>query len=71
MCIRDRLIHSRNDQAVPPANMPYIYERIASPDKAMCWIENSGHVLTVDYQKETVFEKVYQFITKTCQVSKT
>jgi carboxylesterase len=56
------LIHSRNDQAVPPANMPYIYEHIASPDKAMCWIENSGHVLTVDYQKETVFEKAYQFI---------
>jgi len=56
------LIHSRNDQAVPPSNMPYIYEHIASPDKAMCWIEGSGHVLTVDYQKETVFEKVYQFI---------
>ncbi len=65
------LIHSRNDQAVPPSNMPYIYEHIASQDKAMCWIEDSGHVLTVDYQKETVFEKVYQFIQHTCQVSET
>jgi carboxylesterase len=56
------LIHSRNDQAAPPSNMPYIYEHIASQDKAMVWIENSGHVLTVDYQKATVFEQVYQFI---------
>jgi carboxylesterase len=65
------LIHSRNDQAVPPSNMPYIYGHIASQDKAMVWIEDSGHVLTVDYQKEVVFEKVYQFILHTCQVSET
>lgn len=56
------LIHSKHDIAVSPSDMPYIYERINSSDKEMIWLENSGHVVTEDYDKLVVFERAYDFV---------
>lgn len=58
------LIHSRNDKYVLPENMPAIYHDLGAPDKEMLWIENSGHVLTRDAQRETVFNAAANFIRK-------
>ena len=56
------LIHSRLDQGVPPDNMPYIHGLVASTGKEMVWLERSGHVVTEDYDKETVFARAYSFV---------
>lgn len=56
------LMHSRHDQTVDPATMPCIYERLGAEDKQMMWLENCGHVVTVDYDRELVFEAIERFI---------
>jgi carboxylesterase len=58
------IIQSKYDHTVPPGNAKYIYERISSKDKEIFYLENSYHVITVDYDKEKVFNKVYEFIRK-------
>jgi carboxylesterase len=56
------LMHSRDDRYVPPASMPSIHERLGSPGKRMLWIEGSGHVITEDAQRETVFRAAADFL---------
>lgn len=56
------LVQSRSDGIVAPENMPHIYDRVASVDKDMVWLERGGHVVTEDYDKEVVFAKAYAFV---------
>jgi len=58
------LMHSRADTQVSPRNMPYIYERVSSTDKEMVWLENSGHVITEDLDKEEVFRRAWEFVAR-------
>lgn len=65
------LMHSKNDATVTPDNMVKIYKEIGTPeaDKDMVYVENSGHVLTRDIQKENVFQHIRQFIEKVSTTS--
>jgi len=56
------LIHSRDDSYVFKESMPSIYENLTTPDKQMLWIEGSGHVITRDAQRETVFTAAANFV---------
>ena len=56
------VIHSRNDHTVHPSNAQYIYDTVASEDKELVWLERSYHVVTLDYEKEEIFERTYEFI---------
>ncbi len=55
------VIHSRGDQAVSPENALHIFEALGSEDKALLWVENSGHPITVEPDRETVFHAAAQF----------
>lgn len=56
------LIHSHNDGSVPPGNMERIYAELGTPDKAMFWLEKSGHNVTRDLERQHVFEAAENFI---------
>jgi len=56
------MIHSRNDSYVVKDSLPRIYEQLGSVDKEMRWIEGSGHVITRDAQRETVFQAAGDFV---------
>ena len=56
------LMHSRHDQTVEPQNMPRIYERLGSADKRMLWLENSGHIVTEDLDRELVYDAIRTFV---------
>lgn len=56
------LIASRDDHYIVENSMEMIYADLKTPDKTKIWIENSGHVITEDLQKELVFEKTAEFI---------
>lgn len=58
------LMHSRKDGGVAPENMPKIHTRVGSKEKEMVWLENSGHVVTRDREKERVFKAVENFLQK-------
>lgn len=59
------LIHAAHDEEVPFENLDYIYEKIASSHKKKVRIERGGHVLTVDIDKEKVYQEVIDFLAET------
>jgi carboxylesterase len=61
------LMHSREDGSVDPKNMKLIYDHLGSEDKKMLWVENSGHVIVREPQRQRVFEAVNQFIKRLSQ----
>jgi carboxylesterase len=56
------VFQSREDFAVPPANGPFIVERVASTDKQLIWLENSYHVATLDNDQGLIIEQTLQFV---------
>lgn len=56
------LIHSRNDDYVLHGSMQKIHDHLGSQDKHMMWVENSGHVITEEPQREKVFKAAGEFI---------
>jgi carboxylesterase len=56
------LMHSRHDQSVDPSAMPRIYERLGTDDKRMVWLENSGHIVTEDYERQFVYQTIRSFV---------
>jgi carboxylesterase len=56
------VIQARGDSAVSPDSMAIITENVGSAHKRSLWLEDSGHVITRDRQRETVFAAVSDFI---------
>jgi carboxylesterase len=56
------LIHSRNDGGVPSHNAEQILAALASQDKHIFWVENSGHVITREPDRELAFKAADDFI---------
>jgi len=56
------IMHGRQDHTVEPANAPYIYEHVSSEDKELLWLERSYHVVTLDYDRDTVADRTFDFI---------
>jgi carboxylesterase len=56
------IMHGRHDRSVDPANAPFIYERIGSPDKRLIWWERSGHAITVDLEHDSVFATLLDWL---------
>ena len=55
------LMHSCHDQSVKPDTMPRIYGRLGSVDRQMVWLENSGHIVTEDYDRMSVYRAIRAF----------
>ena len=65
------LIHSRQDGGVLPENMPRIHDHLGTSDKQMVWVENSGHVITREPERQRAFEAAQAFIQRVTQNSGT
>jgi carboxylesterase len=59
------IIHSRNDHTVGPYNAQTIYDTVSSDRKELVWLERSYHVLTLDVDRDEVFQRTYDFIAAT------
>jgi carboxylesterase len=58
------IIHSRQDQEVAPRNAEQILAALGSRDKQLLWVENSGHVIPEEPDRELAFNAVGEFIKK-------
>jgi carboxylesterase len=58
------LIHSKGDDFIKPENLNHIYDRLGSKEKERLWLEQSGHIVTEDLEREIVFERTAAFIRK-------
>lgn len=56
------IVQSTADEHVPPESAAHIYARVASTDKQLLMLHDSGHALTVDSQWEQVAERTHQFM---------
>ncbi|MBI2446998.1 MAG: alpha/beta fold hydrolase [Candidatus Omnitrophica bacterium] len=56
------LVHARVDHIVPPKNVEVIYNLLGSQDKRLVYLDNSYHVVTVDYDREIVKDEILKFI---------
>jgi len=56
------LLQSRADPRIPPAVAERALDALASREKKLEWIEGGGHIITVDYGRDKVFEEVANWI---------
>lgn len=56
------MIQSREDNRIPAAAAQRAFERIGTSDKQLVWITGAGHVITVDYGRDRVFQLVADFL---------
>lgn len=56
------MIQSREDNRVPPEAAQRAFDRIGARDKELVWLTGAGHVITVDYGHERVFQLVGEFL---------
>lgn len=57
------ILQSRREHTVKPESAIYLHQKIGSAQKELFWLEKSGHVVTVDIERETVFGKIDEFLT--------
>jgi carboxylesterase len=55
---------SRGDHTIPPESLDYLKSHVSSKIKEELWVEDSGHVIIKDLEKEKVFESAKKFIHK-------
>lgn len=56
------VIQAEQDEMINPDSANVIYDEVMSDEKRISWYKESGHVITIDKEKEAVFEDVYQFL---------
>ena len=56
------LVQSRREHTVRPESAQFIYERLGSAAKEIFWLEKSGHIVTLDNERETVYQAVSRFL---------
>ena len=58
------VLQGLNDHTVRTRSAEYIYERAGSYAKELHWLENSGHLLSIDKDKDEVYRLVEDFLNK-------
>lgn len=58
------IVQSRAEHTVAPKSAQYIYDHLGSRDKKLLWLNNSSHIVTLDCERETVFEEISRFFAK-------
>ncbi len=56
------LIHSLDDNFIPPSDMQHIYDSLDSTEKRMVHVKNSNHIITCDAAREEVFRETGSFV---------
>lgn len=56
------IVQSGMDETVDPCSAELLYNRIGSKQKEIICFENSGHIITLDKERDKLFEELTQFI---------
>jgi len=59
------IIQSPLDTVVEPSGATFVYNNLASSHKQLIWLEKSDHMITLDVERERVFQEVKEFLDKT------
>jgi len=61
------LVQSHGDHTIPEYSLDRIFAEVGSSQKEKLWVEDSGHVVVREPERERVFKAVVEFIKKTSQ----
>jgi carboxylesterase len=56
------VVQARNDHMINPDSANIIYNAVESDNKKLKWYEESGHVITLDKERDQLHEDVYTFL---------
>lgn len=56
------VVQARSDHMINTESANIIYNEVESVQKQIKWYEQSGHVITLDQEKEQLHEDVYEFL---------
>lgn len=56
------LAQSKQDVSIPAESMDIIFREISSVDKSKLWVQNSGHVIIREPEREKIFTEVKSFL---------
>lgn len=56
------VIQARHDHMINPDSANIIYSEVESPQKEIKWYEESGHVITLDKEKDKLHQDIYLFL---------
>ena len=56
------VVQARNDEMINPESANFIYENIATEEKQIKWYEHSGHVITLDKERDLLHEDIWKFL---------
>ncbi len=56
------LIHSLDDNFIPPSDMQHFHDSLGSTEKRMVHVKNSNHIITCDAAREDVFRETVSFV---------
>ncbi|MYL49096.1 alpha/beta fold hydrolase [Halobacillus litoralis] len=56
------VVQAENDEMINTESANYIYEQVEADQKDIKWYKNSGHVITMDKEKEQLHEDVLAFL---------
>jgi carboxylesterase len=57
------VVQSREDPRIAPTVAEFAIRTIGAADTKLVWTEGSGHIITVDYGRERVFDEVERWFT--------
>lgn len=55
------LIHSHQDEVAPPDNVTDLCAAIHNPEPEVLWVDQSYHVISLDYDRDRVNQTIIQF----------
>ena len=58
------VVQARHDKMINTESANIIYNEVESVIKEIKWYEESGHVITLDKEREQLHEDVYAFLEK-------
>ncbi|UUI39100.1 alpha/beta hydrolase [Oceanobacillus oncorhynchi] len=56
------VVQAEKDQMINTDSANYIYDNVESTQKEIKWYANSGHVITMDKEKDQLHEDIYAFL---------
>lgn len=56
------IVQARHDRMINAKSAQYIYDHIQSDHKQLKWYEQSGHVITLDKERDQLHEDIYGFL---------
>jgi carboxylesterase len=57
-------VQSHQDHGIPADSLDTLYRTVSSTDKTSFWVENSGHVVIREPEREVIFTEVKSFLTR-------